>query len=181
MSQRTHGRTTGAGSRSQPENTPPAARRTRRASAAAPAVAGASVDPAVIARTLRAVADELERDPALASRVAAGMDRPLTGSDPRAVAGSEPERAPRSAARRFQARLVTGVDARLGPGILDPFALRQRLGADGLAAALADLRLGGLRAIIREHALDPHGRAAHVNDAARLRAVILEATAQRQR
>lgn len=181
MSQRIHGRTTGAGKRSQPENPPPAARRTRRASTPAPAVAAASVDPAVIARTLRAVADELERDPALASRVAAGMDRPLAGLDPRAVAAAEPERAPRPGARPFQARLVTGVDAELGPGILDPFALRQRLGTEGLAAALADLRLGGLRAIIREHALDPHGRTAHANDAGRLRAVILEETARRQR
>lgn len=179
MSQRTHGHTTGAGKRSQPESAPPAAGRPRRASASA--MAGASVDPAVIARTLRAVADELERDPALASRVAAGIDRPLAGLDPRTVDASEPERAPRAGARRFQARLVTGVDAGLGPGILDPFALRQRLGAEGLAAALADLRLGGLRAIIREHALDPHGRAAHTNDADRLRAVILEETARRHR
>jgi hypothetical protein len=139
------------------------------------------VDPAVIARTLRAVADELERDPALASRVAAGMDRPLAALDPRSSAAADPERAPRARARRFQARLVTGVDAGLGPGILDPFALRRRLGADGLAATLANLRLGGLRAIIREHALDPQGRTAHVNDAERLRAVILEATTQRSR
>jgi hypothetical protein len=141
------------------------------------------VDPAVIARTLRAVADELERDPALASRVAAGMDRPLIGLEARAPAAA-PEGmavvdAPRVGARRFQARLVTGVNAALGPGILDPFALRRRLGAAGLAAALADLRLGGLRAIIRAHELDPEGHTARVNDAERLRAVILAAAARR--
>jgi hypothetical protein len=73
------------------------------------------------------------------------------------------------------------VDAALGPGILDPFALRRRLGADGLVAALAELRLGGLRAIIREHRLDPRGRTTHVNDADRLRTVILEATAEQGR
>ncbi|HEV2235756.1 MAG TPA: hypothetical protein VGR57_03760 [Ktedonobacterales bacterium] len=130
----------------------------------------------MIARTLRAVADELERDPALASRVAAGMDRPLTALDPRTdTAAAGPVPAPRVGARRFQARLVTGVDAALGPGILDPFALFRRLGAAGLAAALADLRLGGLRAIVREHRLDPEGRTAHVNDAERLRGIILDA------
>jgi hypothetical protein len=87
----------------------------------------------------------------------------------------------RLCARSFQARLVTGVDPALGPGILDPFALRRRLGVEGLAAALADLRLGGLRAIIRQHRLDPHGRGAHGNDADRLRALILDATAVRER
>ena len=45
----------------------------------------------------------------------------------------------------------------------------------------AGWRLGGLRAIIREHRLDPRGRTTHVNDADRLRTVILEATAEQGR
>jgi hypothetical protein len=185
LSQRTQGRTTGAASRSQPEPSaagpnaaPRAARRPRRPSAPKDAPA---VDPEVIARTLRAVADELERDPALAGRVAAGMERPLADLAPRASEVPAPVPAAERGGRRFQARLVTGVDAALGPGILDPFALRRQLGAEGLAAALAELRLGGLRAIIREHGLDPRSRTAHVNDADRLRAVILEASAERER
>jgi hypothetical protein len=179
LSQRTHGRTTGAARRSQPEPAPaahedasPAARPPRRPSKPR---GGAAVDPAAIARTLRAVADELERDPALASRVAAGMERAPATLASLAGHSPAPERAPARGGRRFQARLVTGVDAALGPGILDPFALRRQLGTQGLAGALAELRLGGLRAIIREHGLDPSGRTAHVNDADRLRAAILAA------
>jgi hypothetical protein len=70
-----------------------------------------------------------------------------------------------------------GTPPALGPGIPDPFALRERLGPAGLQATLADLRLGTLRAIVREHKLDPSGRIARQNDAERLRALILEATA----
>jgi hypothetical protein len=123
------------------------------------------------------VAAELERDPALAQRVAVELDRPLAELGRRGQAADAPKRAPRAGSRSFQARLVTGVDPALGPGILDPFALREGLGAEGLAAALAELRLGGLRAIVRQHQLDPHGRVTHSNDADRLRTLILEATA----
>jgi hypothetical protein len=85
--------------------------------------------------------------------------------------------APPPALPRFQPRLVVGTPPTLGPGIPDPFALRQRLGEAGLRAALADLRLGTLRAIVREHRLDPSGRIARQNDADRLRTLILEAAA----
>jgi hypothetical protein len=127
------------------------------------------------------VAAELERDPALANRVAAELDRPLATLGARTAAEDAPQRSPRTGARNFQARLVSGVDPALGPGILDPYALRERLGVEGLAAALAELRLGGLRAIIRQHRLDPRGRGGQGNDADRLRALILDAAAGRER
>jgi hypothetical protein len=69
----------------------------------------------------------------------------------------------------------------LGPGVPDPFALRERLGEDGLREALADLRLGTLRAIVREHRLDPEGTLAGQNDDAKFRALILRATKRAKR
>lgn len=160
----------------------------------APTTTDREFSPAVIARTLRAVADELERDPSLARRVAAaagetsparrspnaptrGEGRPSADRD-EGRRGREGSQAPASG-RRFRPRLVTGTPPELGTGIPDPFALVQRLGAAGLRAALAELRLGTLRAIMREHRLDPTGRLAHQNDADRLRAVILEAVGAR--
>jgi hypothetical protein len=157
-----------------------------------PAVA-AVLAPEALARTLRAVADELERDPDLARRVAAAIRDALTQGDAplRAVvdevAAPAEEPAPDTGngaaktpstrkARAFKPTLVTGTDPALGTGVLDPVALRERLGADGLRQALRELRLGSLRAIIREHRLDAGGKLAGVNDAEKLRGVILDAT-----
>ena len=77
--------------------------------------------------------------------------------------------------RSFRPRIVTGTAPELGRGVPDPVELRNRLGADGLRAALADLRVGTLRAMIRAYGLDSSGRLAGVNDAAKLRAAILAA------
>jgi len=55
------------------------------------------------------------------------------------------------------------------------------LGEDGLRAALADLRLGTLRAIVREHKLDPSGKLAGQNDDAKYRALILRAMKRAKR
>jgi hypothetical protein len=44
-----------------------------------------------------------------------------------------------------------------------------------LRTALEDLRLGTLRAIIREYHLDPQGKLIRQNDAGRLRKAIMEA------
>jgi hypothetical protein len=133
--------------------------------------------PDMLARTLRAVAGALERDPALARRVAAdaGFGAPESADlpEPSAPPADAPA-APRP--RAFRPRLVTGPDAALGPGIPDPFALRAARGEAGLRAVLDELRLGTLRAIIRAHHLDPSGHFAHQNDAARLRALIAEAS-----
>jgi hypothetical protein len=74
---------------------------------------------------------------------------------------------------------VTGVAPDLGAGVPDPFELRARLGADGLRQALESLRLGSLRAIVREHKLDPGGRLSTLNDAAKLRERIMRAVAKR--
>jgi hypothetical protein len=78
--------------------------------------------------------------------------------------------------RAFRPRVITGASLELGPGIPDPYALRARLGEDGLRTVLAGLRLGSLRAIVREHKLDPGGNAVHGNDVQKLRALILERT-----
>lgn len=169
--------------------TAPAARVRRAASSATAAstppagTLSPALDPSSLARTLRAVADELERDPALASRIAAASGQTAAPIDThpaghRDGAPTPPDPAPTAprAARTFRPRLITGTAAELGTGIPDPFALRARLGREGLEAALAELRLGTLRAIIREHGLDPAGRLAHLNDAERLRAIILDAS-----
>ncbi len=47
-------------------------------------------------------------------------------------------------------------------------------------AALDELRLGSLRAIVREHKLDPSGKLAQQNDAEKLRAAILKAARKRR-
>jgi hypothetical protein len=77
--------------------------------------------------------------------------------------------------RTFHPTIVKGVTPELGKGIPDPFVLRDRLGVDGLREALESLRLGSLRAIIREHHLDPSGRLNAQNDAAKLRERIIRA------
>ncbi|HEX8732467.1 MAG TPA: hypothetical protein VF725_10465 [Ktedonobacterales bacterium] len=208
MSQRTRGHTTGAAARptsaanhaessAQPADASEsvndaAPRKGKRAAAPSmptPAseperTEGLPLSPDALARALRAVATELERDPALAQRVAQAIsetpaaapasERKRSGSARRKVTHEEP--APSTIGRSFHPTIVTGVDEALGPGVPDPFALRERLGEAGLHEALATLRLGSLRAIIRQHGLDPHGALAAVNDAARLRAHILAKT-----
>jgi hypothetical protein len=162
-------------------------RRARQPVAPAPTEdAPPSLDPGAIARVLRVVADEVERDPALARRVAAataqlGSTAPAADSD-----GMEADHGVRVrrtgpamvGTKPFKARIVTGAGPDLGPGIPDPFALRARLGRDGLCAALEELRLGTLRAIVREYHLDATGRTPQHNDATRLRQLIVEGTEQ---
>lgn len=144
--------------------------------------------PETLARTLRAVAAELERDPALARRVAAAVDQSASGgkSGKAGKGGSivsiaDADDAPVAKAAKvakakpFVPRLITGTSPELGTGVPDPFALYRRLGENGLRNALAELRLGTLRAILREYTLDPGGRLSGQNDAERLRAVILDA------
>lgn len=156
---------------------------------------GETLSPEELVRALRAMATELERDPALARRVAGAMRAPVVATPsvatPPAAAdvapdatGEEPSQATqpaRRAGKAFKPRLVTGAAPALGTGIPDPFALREQLGEDGLRAALADLRLGTLRAIVREHKLDPSGKLAGQNDDARYRALILRATKRAKR
>jgi hypothetical protein len=150
---------------------------------------GEMLSPDELARALRAMAAELERDPALARRVAGAMRAPLFGGDPPlsepeasdGAAGDAPAQPIRRGGKAFKPKLVTGAAPALGPGVPDPFALRERLGEDGLRAALADLRLGTLRAIVREHRLDPTGQLAGQNDDAKFRALILRATKRGKR
>ena len=203
MPQRTHGPTTAA-ARPSSAAVPPvrelptgkSGKRSRSASTAAapvPVVPAQGTEneagthplaPEAIARTLRAVAAALERDPALARRVAA--DAGYSGTADSAASAEAPAAEPStprdgtttSSRRTFRPRLITGPDATLGPGIPDPFALRADRGEAALRALLEELRLGTLRAIIRAHHLDPSGRLARQNDAARLRALIVAATGE---
>jgi hypothetical protein len=147
-------------------------------------LASLPLQPEALARALRAVAMELERDPALAERVAHAINAAPT--PPATQATPTPPAAPRAASadepvaptigRHFRPTIVTGVAETLGPGVPDPFALRERLGESGLREALASLRLGSLRAIVRQHGLDPAGGLSKLNDAEKLRAHILAAT-----
>jgi hypothetical protein len=128
------------------------------------------------ARALRAIAGELERDPQLARRVTEAMRAETPDS---ASASNAPESEPpaKKSARPFRPRVIIGARPDLGLGVPDPFALRARLGETGLAAALDELRIGSLRAIVREYKLDPTGKALKETDAERLRRLILRATA----
>jgi hypothetical protein len=165
-----------------------AARPRRRArQPAAPAEeAPPSLDPGAIARVLRVVADEVERDPALARRVAAATAQlGATAPDADAAGGEADHRvragrtgSPTVGAKPFKPRIVTGARPDLGPGIPDPFALRAQLGRDGFCAALEELRLGTLRAMVREYHLDAAGRTPQHSDAARLRQLIVAGTEQ---
>lgn len=210
MSQRTRARTTGAAPKrtktvandepASPAALPRRGKRKATADTIAPAngtsaagVAGqgtAMVSPDALARALRAVAAELERDPALARRVASALggmtegeqDPPSAGSHTGdADAHSAADDAPTATiGRTFHPSIVTGVTPDLGSGVPDPFALRERLGLDGLRDALESLRLGSLRAIIREHGMDPSGRLNKLNDAAKLRERIVQAVMKRK-
>ena len=196
MSQPTRARTTGAATRKARKSAHVEA---AMAADAAPAAvvsdlaphrtAAPAGDPApalaadTLARTLRAVAAELERDPALAQRVAAAITTtgtaapvtpvPVARAETDAGDGHEPEL--RRINRNFRPKLVTGASPDLGAGIPDPFALYARRGEDGLRSALEELRLGTLRAMAREHGLDPKGTLSQQNDADKLRAAILKA------
>ena len=192
MSQRTRARTTGAAARpTKATNHSDRANPTHQdtdtpVSGASPAASASALplQPDALARALRAVASELERDPALAERVAQAINAPAGADVPAPAAKPEetrvPEPAPPTVGRSFRPRIVTGVADSLGPGVPDPFALRERLGEPGLREALASLRLGSLRAILREHHLDPSGALSKLNDAEKLRAHILKATHTRR-
>jgi hypothetical protein len=160
LSHRTHGRTTGDAARKQPKPARnPKGTETELA-----------VRPETLARTLRAVAAELERDPELARRISGAL---ATSHSEESQVAPEPE----ASVPAFRPRLITGTSPDLGPGIPDPFRLWATRGEKGLRAALEELRLGSLRAIIREYNLAPQGKSTH-NDAAKLRALILEAVAR---
>lgn len=151
---------------------------------------GETLSPDELARVLRAVAAELERDPALARRVAGALRVPASAPGATAGVPAPPDemgeaettaRQTRQSGKGFTPRLVTGTAAALGPGVPDPFALREQLGEDGLRATLDNLRLGTLRAVVREHQLDPKGQLTGQNDDAKFRALILRATKSRKR
>lgn len=146
-----------------------------------------------LVRWLRALADAVERDPALAARIAAEMAPPPDPSPSDDGAGervgladragaTEPELAPpaippdnlegdrvalaqpiftvRHSRRttKYGAPTVAGRAPELGAGVPDPFAIVSATGEEGLQRALATLRTGSLRAIIRTHQLDPKGK-----------------------
>lgn len=148
---------------------------------------GETLSPEELARALRAMATEIERDPALARRVAGAMRAPKVATPPEVadvapdVTDEQPSSAARRAGKAFKPRLVTGAAPALGTGIPDPFALREQLGEEGLRDALAELRLGTLRAIVREHKLDLSGKLVGQNDDAKYRALILRATKRAKR
>jgi hypothetical protein len=100
---------------------------------------GESVAPTAETRalidTLRAVASQIEADPALTVRLMAGTATKLE------------HEAPRQATPR-PARAVVAPP-------LDPFAVLRQSGEHGLQQALASLDLASLKAIVRAYRLDP--------------------------
>jgi hypothetical protein len=209
LSQRTRARTTGDATRKAPEAAPtPKGRGEQTVPTPGPSptgsgepeqapvsshtlTGGGEIAPEALARTLRAVAAELERDPALARRIAEALAAPAPPRRERSTrvaprlplpedgsslpAGEGSEVGAARVNRSFRPRLITGARPELGAGIPDPFALYAEKGEQGLRAVLAELRTGSLRAIVREHRLDPAGRLAGNNDADKLRAAIVKA------
>jgi len=130
-----------------------------------------------LARWLRALATEVERDPALAARVA-GIEtapdqvtetatRPMLSDHaqdmpPAPASASESAPPPTLKHRRRSSRYgpptVAGRTAELGTGVPDPFAVLAASGEAGLRQALSTLRAGSLRAIIRTYKLDPQAK-----------------------
>jgi hypothetical protein len=138
-----------------------------------------ALTPDEFARALRAIAGELERDPQLARRVTEAM-RAETPDSASASNAPKADLPAKKSPRTFRPRVIEGARPDLGPGVPDPFALRARLGETGLAATLDELRIGSLRAIVREYTLDPTGKALNGTDAERLRKLILRAMATKK-
>lgn len=135
-----------------------------------------------LARWLRVLAAEVERDPALAARVtgidaaptAVSQDAPPlpVGAPPAPVSPAAEQDLPavpapssdtvvppalkhRRRSSRYGPPTVAGRATELGAGVPDPFAILAASGEAGLRQALSTLRAGTLRAIIRAHKLDP--------------------------
>jgi hypothetical protein len=130
-----------------------------------------------LARWLRALAAEVERDPVLAARVtdidAAPTEIPPDATIP-ATADIAPQPTPpqespvdavppptlkhRRRSSRYGPPTVAGRAAELGTGVPDPFAVLAASGEAELRKLLGTLRAGSLRAIIRAHKLDPDSK-----------------------
>jgi hypothetical protein len=132
--------------------------RTKRPAAGSESEPGGRVSPTVetqtLVETLRAVASQIEADPALAARLVAG---PATKGEHETAA-----QAPSRSAR--------GVVA----PPLDPFATLRQTGEQGLLQALAALDLASLKAIVRAYRLDPARISARWTDPERIIELILE-------
>jgi hypothetical protein len=132
-------------------------------------------------RWLRALADAVERDPALAARLQQEAAEPALPALPTDAAAPAPTDAPAPTevaalpdeppaeaiaptlrhtrrSSRYGPPSVTGRPAELGTGIPDPFVLYAAGGEESLRRALETLRIGSLRAIIRAHGIDPQGK-----------------------
>ena len=90
--------------------------------------AGITLSPETLARTLRAVAAELERNPDLARRISGAVVTSASTAPPVAPV----ERAT-TVSHTFRPRLVAGASPDLGPGIPDPFLLWTQRGEKGLS------------------------------------------------
>lgn len=104
----------------------------------------ASADAAALAAFLRRLAEAIERDDALGRHLAeVARESGLLAAAPTARPAVSERRT-----RRAGAAAAAGAPP-------DPFALLRERGEPGLRAALAELNLAALRAIIRTHRLDP--------------------------
>jgi len=145
-----------------------------------------------LARWLRALADVVEHDPALAARVAQPLpadafipeatltdeavpvvpvDTPITSEPELPV----PAIAHQRQSTKYGTPTVAGRSGNLGAGVPDPFAVYKDGGEPALAQALATLRAGTLRAIIRAHSLDAPAKLTDKATDAKLRTFIIAA------
>ncbi len=141
-------------------------------------------------KLLRAVADEMDGDPALAARIAQRLQPELAplmaiGSSEKtnqllhnAIDGTIQE-TPTAGLRhgrrssRYGAPTVPGASA--PAGAIDPFKILQERGAEALQNALDTLRAGALRALIRKFEMDPSAKLSARANEARLREWIVSA------
>jgi hypothetical protein len=136
----------------------PRAKRSTDASAGEP-TGSASLTAEALVETLRAMASQIDADPALATRL---LSKPTTKAEP-----SETGQATPGPARTASAPP------------LDPFAVLRRSGEQRLREALATLDLPALKAIVRAYRLDPARIAARWTAPERTIELIVEQTRAR--
>jgi len=138
----------------------PRAKRSTDASPGEPTgSASLTAEALALVETLRAVASQIDADPALATRL---MSKPTTKAEPSVTGQATPG----------PARTVSAPP-------LDPFAVLRRSGEQGLQEALATLDLPALKAIVRAYRLDPARIAARWTAPERIIGLIVEQTRAR--
>ncbi|HEX9035539.1 MAG TPA: hypothetical protein VF808_00955 [Ktedonobacterales bacterium] len=110
----------------------------------------ADLTPDIVGRFLRSLAARAERDPHLASVIAASLREAGLLAGPLELASGARPSAPRRGRATSKAALGEATRA-----ALDPFEIWRSEGEEGLRRALAEATLSELRAVVKAHRLDP--------------------------